>query len=170
MTLSQQRERANSAVDGRGGRKAAYTGGARTVNSFKDKGLYNISEQEGMRRAWDRQENVQTYTSTPSGRLSANGKNTKGAYTNTFTPKNDDGSPVLGKDGNPRQTGRSQKANRRQRDYDVRAGLNNITPKAMEAMIRTGQVRVVDGSMVGEGGNVIRQKANGNYTMGLSVG
>ena len=170
-TISQQKARAAAAIDGRGGRLAAYTGGARTAQQYKRRGLYNMSELDTQREAWSKRTNVQTYTHTPSGKLSVNGRNTNNAYTNTFTPKNDDGSPMLNEKGEARQTGRSEKANRRQRDYDVRAGLNNITPKAMEAMIRTGQVRVVEGGgLQGGDGNVIRQKKNGNYTMGLSVG
>ena len=63
------------------------------------------------------------YTQTKQGRLSVNGRNTQGASTWTMTPKNADGSPVLGKNGKPRQSGRSQIATRRQRYYDVRVGL-----------------------------------------------
>lgn len=61
-------------------------------------------------------------TSTRSGRMSVDGKRA-GGYTHTMTPKNADGSPVLGKDGKPRQSGRSRLASRRQRDYDIRVGL-----------------------------------------------
>lgn len=62
------------------------------------------------------------YTRSATGRLSTNGR-TAGGSTYTFTPKNDDGSPVLGKNGKPRQSGRSGLATRRQRYYDVRVGL-----------------------------------------------
>ena len=49
--------------------------------------------------------------------------------------------------------------------------MNNITPKAMQAMIDAGLVRVVrGGGMEGANGDVIRQKRNGNYTMGLPNG
>ena len=167
-TISQQRARAAAAIDGRGGRLAAYTGGARTAEQFR--GVYNMSEADGQREAWQNRRNVSTYTHTPSGLLSVNGKNTKNAYTNTFTPKNDDGSPVLNSKGEVRQSGRSEKANRRQRDYDVRKGMNNISPRVIEAWKRLGMVREVDGSLVGQGDRVITQKADGNYSMGLSVG
>lgn len=102
--------------------------------------------------------------------MSVNGKNTKGAVTNTFTPKNDDGSAVLGKDGKARQSGRSSLATRQERGYDVKQGLNNISPRVIQAWLDKGLARVVDGNMVGEGGMVIRQKRNGNFSMGLSVG
>lgn len=123
-----------------------------------------------MREMWQNRENNATYTRSKSGAMSTNGR-TAGGSTWSMTPKNDDGTPVLNtRTGEARQSGRSKLATRSQRNYDVRAGLNNITQKAMDAMIRTGQVRVVDGNMVGEGGNIITRKSNGNYTMGLSVG
>jgi len=65
------------------------------------------------------------YTSSKKGRLSTNGK-TAGGSTWTFTPKNADGSPVLNKKGEARQSGRSQVATRRQRYYDVRVGLGMV--------------------------------------------
>ena len=102
--------------------------------------------------------------------MSVNGRNTKDAKTWTFTPKNDDGSAVLNQKGEARQSGRSKLANRRQRDYDVRSGMNNISPRVIQAWLDNGMARMVDGNMVGAGGNVIRQKANGNYTMGLATG
>lgn len=169
-TISLQKARANAAIDGRGGRKAAFTGGARTAQQFKNSRGYNISEREGMINAWNTGSKVDTYTRTKSGLLSANGRDTKGAYTNAMTPKNDDGTPVLNAKGEARQSGRAEKANRRQRDYDVRKGLNNITQRAMDAMVRAGLVRQVDGSLVGNNGNVITRKADGNYTMGLTTG
>ena len=48
--------------------------------------------------------------------------------------------------------------------------MNNISPRVIQAWLDNGMARVVDGRMVGEGGTVIRQKADGNYSMGLSVG
>ena len=124
-----------------------------------------------MRRAWESGQNVQAYTRTPSGQMSVNGRNTKGASTWTFTPKNDDGTPVINeRTGQARQSGRSQIANRRQRDYDVRKGMNNISPRVIQAWLDNGLARVVDGNMVGSNGNVIRQMANGNYSMGLATG
>lgn len=169
-TVSQQKARANAAVDGRGGRLAAYTGGARTAKPFRNSRGYEISELEGQKNAWNTGSRVDTYTRTANGRLSANGRNTTDAYTNSMTPKNDDGSPILNEKGEVRQSGRSKKANRSQRTYDVKAGMNNITQKAMDAMIRAGLVREVNGSLIGDGGNVIRRRKDGNYTMGLSNG
>ena len=168
-TPSQQKARANAAIDGRG-KNAAYSAGARTAQEFKNSKGYNVSEAEGMRNAWQRQEDVQTYTRTRNGQMSVNGRNTKDAKTWTFTPKNDDGSAVLNQKGEARQSGRSKLANRRQRDYDVRSGMNNISPRVIQAWLDNGMARMVDGNMVGAGGNVIRQKANGNYTMGLATG
>lgn len=67
-----------------------------------------------------------------------------------------------------------QKANRRQRDYDNRKAMNNITQRTVERWKQLGWVREVDGNMVGDGQNVrgitIRQKADGNYSMGLTTG
>lgn len=177
-TISQQKERANAAIDGRGGRKAAYTGGARTASkelyekaipSIGFKG-YKIAEDEANRRAYAEGRNLQVYTRTRSGRLSINGKDTNGAVTNAMTPKNDDGTPVLNQKGEARRSGRESLATRRQREYDVRKGLNNITQRAMDAMVRAGLVRQVDGNLVGNNGNVITRKADGNYTMGLTTG
>ena len=174
-TVSQQKARANAAIDGRGGRLAAYTGGARTAQQFRRNQFYPMSEQDGMREAWNKRANVATYTSTPSGKLSVDGKTTKNAYTNAMTPKNDDGTPVINpRTGEARQSGRSEKANRRQRDYDNRKAMNNITARTVERWKQLGWVREVDGNMVGDGQNVrgitIRQKADGNYSMGLTTG
>lgn len=171
-TISQQRARINAGIDGRG-QNSAYTGGAKSVPVYDDLGgglKRLVHEDEANRRAWAGQSNKAVYTRTADGKLSINGKNTKGAVTNAMTPKNDDGSAVIGKDGKVRQSGRSSLANRRQRDYDNRKAMNNISPRVIEAWLRNGMARVVDGNLVGEGGNVIRQKADGNYSMGLSVG
>ena len=54
--------------------------------------------------------------------------------------------------------------------YDVRKGMNNISPRVIQAWLDNGLARVVDGNMVGSNGNVIRQMANGNYSMGLATG
>lgn len=174
-TISQQRARANAAIDGRGGRLAAYTGGARTARQFRRNQYYPMSEQEGMRQAWENRTNVATYTSTRDGRLSVNGRNTSGAVTNAMTPKNDDGSSVINpRTGEARQSGRSELANRRQRDYDNRKAMNNINPRVVERWRQLGWVRDVNGEMVGDGQNVrgiaIHQKADGNYSMGLAAG
>ena len=166
FTKSQQRARANSAIDGRGGRIASYRSGASSVDPTAD-------TAERMRRAWDRQERVQTYTSTKGGAMSIDGRKA-GGTTWAMTPKNDDGSAVLNSKGEVRQSGRSQLANRRQRDYDNRKAMNNITAKTVEAWRRLGWVREVDGNLVGDGSNVrgitIHQKGDGNYSMGLATG
>lgn len=102
-------------------------------------------------------------TRTTSGRMSEDGRRQGGA-TWTMTPKNDDGTPVINpKTGKARQSGRSKIADRSQREYDVKAGLNNIPPKTLQAMIDAGVITVG-----GEGD--IRLKRNGNYSMGLALG
>lgn len=161
--------RREARMNGRG-RNSAYSV-SREASLTNSRG-YAISQQEANRNAWANNSRMAVYTRDGQGRMSINGKNTAGAKTWTMTPKNDDGSPVINsKTGAPRQSGRSQIADRAQRRYDVRAGMNNITPKAMQAMIDSGLVRVVQGGgLEGAGGNVIRQKRNGNYTMGLSNG
>lgn len=71
------------------------------------------------------------------------GTDTKNAKTNLFTPKNDDGTAVLDSKGNKRQSGTrkgengrmTSEANRRQRDYYVRVGLNN-DKRSPEALAR----------------------------------
>ena len=73
-------------------------------------------------------------TRTRSGRMSVDGRKA-GGYTHTFTPKNDDGSPVIGKSGAARQSGRSKIASRRQRYYDVVAGLNNVVGEKARAAL-----------------------------------
>ena len=115
-----------------------------------------------MRRAWESGENVQAYTRTASGRLSADGRRANGS-TWTYTNRDMDGNFVS-------QSGRNRISTRRQRDYDTRAGMNNISPRVIQAWLDNGMARMVDGNLVGDGGMVIRQKANGNYSMGLSAG
>lgn len=117
---------------------------------------------EGQRQAWNNRQNVQTVTRSRDGRMSVNGR-TAGGSTWTFTDRDMDGNLVS-------QSGRKTVSNRRQRDYDVRKGMNNISPRVVQAWIDKGLARVVDGRMVGEGGQVIRQQADGTYSMGLSVG
>ena len=172
-TVSQQRSRANSAIDGRGGRYSSYTGGARTAEPVQDKRGYSTSERDFMRQAWNEGRDVATMTRTRSGQMSANGR-TRGGLTWAMTPKNDDGSAVLNKSGEARQSGRSQLATTRQRDYDNRKAMNNITQRTVDAWKRLGWVREVNGNMVGDGQNVrgitIHQKADGNYSMGLTTG
>lgn len=174
MTDSQQRARANSAIDGRGGRLSSYTGGARTAEPVVDRRGYSTSERNFMRSAWNSGRDVQTVTRTRSGAMSVNGR-TAGGNTWAMTPKNDDGTAVINqRTGEARQSGRSGLANRRQRDYDNRKAMNNITQRTVDAWRRLGWVREVDGSLVGDGQNVrgitIRQKADGNYSMGLTTG
>lgn len=115
-----------------------------------------------MQRAWETGENVPTYTRSRNGAMSTNGR-TAGGSTWTYTNRDMDGNFV-------RQSGRSSIATRRQRNYDTRVGLNNISPRVIQAWLDNGLAREVDGRLVGEGGNVIRQKADGTYSMGLSVG
>lgn len=114
FTVAMQRRRAESLVNGRD-RNAAYTSGAQEVNSFKDSSGKTISQKEGMRQAWQNKENVQTYTSTKSGKLSVDGKKA-GGLTHSFTMKDDEGNVI-------KQSGRGKLATRRQRDYDIRAGI-----------------------------------------------
>lgn len=85
------------------------------------------------------------YTRTRSGRMSANGKNTKGALTWTFTEKDENGNTV-------RQSGRSRIASRRQREYDVRNAMNNDqrSPEAIQRLRDMG-IAVAYGSRVTTG-------------------
>jgi len=123
-----------------------------------------------MKRAWQRGENVPTYTKTKTGLMSVDGKKAGGS-TWTYTPKNDDGSPVINeKTGEARQSGRSEVSTRRQRDYDTRKGMNNISPRVIQAWLDNGMARMVNGNVVGSNGNVIRQLPNGNFSMGLTTG
>lgn len=161
-TVSQQRANANAAIDGRGGRISSYTGGARTVGTMRNARGYNVSDAEGMRDAWQNRTNVATYTSSRNGRLSTNGRNADGS-TWTYTNRDMEGNLVS-------QSGRKQIATRRQRDYDTRVGMNNISPKVIERWKQLGMVREVDGRLVGDNGNVIRQQADGTYSWGMSAG
>lgn len=103
-------------------------------------------------------------SSTKNGLMSVEGSNnTKGAKTWTFTDRDMDGNLI-------RQSGRSQLSDRRQRNYDVRNGLNNISPKVIEAWEKSGMlIRVKEGYANGLG-NIIRQKPDGTYSMGLTTG
>lgn len=166
---SKERQAISSALDGRG-QNAAYTAGARTAEPIVDRRGYSTSEADFYRQRWNDRQNVATVTRTASGRMSVNGR-TQGGSTWTMTPKNDDGSPVINeKTGKARQSGRSKIATRRQREYDVRKGMNNISPRTIQAWLDNGMAQVVDGSMVGANGHVITRKADGNYSMGLATG
>lgn len=157
----------------------AWTAGGRRVRTKDDprdeKTGKRLSERQINRNAWDTNSTVNTYTTSKSGKLAIDGgKNVRDAATWAMTPKNDDGTPVLGKSGKARQSGRSMIANRRQRDYDNRRAMNNITARTVQRWRDLGWVRDVNGSIVGDGENVrgiaIHQKADGNYSMGLTTG
>lgn len=152
---SQIRERENRAVNA-APRNVAFTGRARSADFKSD-------NNAAMQEAWAKNTTVPTFTSTPDGKLSANGRNTTGALTHTYTNRDMEGNLVS-------QSGRSRIATRAQRNYDTRAGMNNISPRVIQAWLDNGMARVVNGRMEDAGGNVIRQKRDGNYTMGLSVG
>lgn len=160
-TVSQQRARINAGIDGRG-QNAAYTSGARTAQPLINSRGYQLSELQGQQQAWNNGQQIQTVTRTRNGLMSADGRKA-GGNTWTFTNRDMEGNLVS-------QSGRKTLSNRRQRDYDVRKGMNNISPRVVEAWLRNGMARVVDGRMEGDGGNVIRQNADGTYSMGLSVG
>ena len=168
-TVSQQKARANSAINGKGGRISSYTGGAQTAKSFTEKSApeigfpgYTLSEEEGMRRAWQGAKSVPTYTRSKNGLMSVDGSSAGGS-TWTYTNRDMEGNFVS-------QSGRNKIASRSQRNYDTRAGMNNISPRVVQKWLETGIARQVDGSMVGPSDMVIRQKADGSYTMGLSNG
>ena len=108
-------------------------------------------------------------TQTKTGKMSIDGRKA-GGKTHAMTPKNNDGSAVIGKSGKVRQSGRSQIASRSQRYYDTRAGFNNITEKALQAMIESGQATVVEGGVDVGGGIILKKNKEGNYSMGLSNG
>lgn len=160
-TVSQQRARINAGLDGRGA-NSAYTGGARTAQPLVNSRGYQLSELQGQQQAWNNGQQIQTVTRTRNGRMSNDGRKAGGS-TWTFTNRDMEGNLVS-------QSGRKTLSNRRQRDYDVRKGMNNISPRVVEAWLRNGMARVVDGRMEGGDGNVIRQNADGTYSMGLSVG
>lgn len=86
-------------------------------------------------------------TSTRSGKLAVEGSNnTKGARTWTMTEKDENGNTV-------RQSGRSQTATRRQREYDVKKGFNNMTETVARAMLDAGQMTQAEyNRMHGAGG------------------
>jgi hypothetical protein len=121
---------------------------------------------QAMREAWQNRQNVATYTRSKNGAMSADGRKAGGS-TWTYTDRDMEGNFQ-------RQSGRSQIANRRQRDYDTRSGMNNISPRTVERWRQLGWVRDVNGSLQGDGTNVrgitIHQKADGNYSMGLATG
>ena len=153
-TPSQRRARREARANGRGS-NAAYTAGARSVD-------YNQDNATAMRNAWETGQNVQTYTRSRNGQMSADGRRAGGS-TWTYTNRDMDGNLV-------RQSGRSKIANRRQRDYDTRVGMNNISPRVIQRWLETGLAREVNGTLRGSGGMVIRQKADGSYSMGLATG
>ena len=106
---------------------------------------------------------TKTASSTKSGKLAVEGSNnTKGAKTWTMTNRDMEGNLIS-------QSGRSQLSSRRQREYDVKKGLNNISPKVIEAWKENGMLREVEGGFKGDG-VVIRQKPDGTYSMGLTTG
>lgn len=103
-------------------------------------------------------------TSTKAGLMAVEGsKNTKGAKTWTYTNRDMEGNLIS-------QSGRSQLSDRRQREYDTRKGLNNISPKVIQRWLETGIAKEVEGEMIGANGNVIRQKPDGTFSMGLTTG
>ena len=138
---------------------AAFTSGARSVDMSQD-------NAQAMREAWQNRQNVATYTRSKNGAMSADGRKAGGS-TWTYTDRDMEGNFQ-------RQSGRSQIASRRQRDYDTRSGMNNISARTVERWRQLGWVRDVNGSLVGDGQNVrgitIHQKADGNYSMGLATG
>ena len=133
--------------------------GARNANQS-----YTAGGRQSQAYNKDTKEFEKTASSTKAGLMSVEGSNnTKGAKTWTMTEKDDNGNTV-------RQSGRSQVASRGQREYDVKKGLNNISQKVIDAWLENGMARLVDGRLVGNGGNVITRNANGSYSMGLSMG
>lgn len=138
---------------------AAFTSGARSADMSQD-------NAQAMREAWQNRQNVATYTRSKNGAMSVDGRKAGGS-TWTYTNRDMEGNFV-------RQSGRSKISNRRQRDYDTRSGMNNISPRVVERWRQLGWVREVDGNLVGDGSNVrgitIHQKADGNYSMGLATG
>ena len=149
-----RKARREARANGRGA-NAAFTSGARSVDMSRD-------NAQAMREAWQSRQNVATYTRSKNGAMSVDGRKAGGS-TWTYTNRDMEGNFVG-------QSGRNKLATRRQREYDTRKGMNNISPRVIEAWLRTGLAREVDGNLVGQGGNVIRQTANGNYSMGLATG
>lgn len=158
-TRSNQSKRILAARNGRG-RNAAYTSGAQETTS----GERGQTQAQRMMAAWNDGVNtrdVQTYTRTRNGRLSANGRDTRGAYTWTQTNRDMDGNFV-------RQSGRSQMASRRQRDYDVRLGLNNVSPRLIQ---RWRELGWLDENGNGRGGGLtVNVGAGGGGSLGLATG
>lgn len=119
VTRTSEKARANAFIDGRGS-NANYTSGARTAQSFGYTGGVGrngraVTEQEGMRQAWNSNSRVRTYTQSVNGKMSTDGR-IAGGSTWTFTDKDADGNKLS-------QSGRNKLATRRQRYYDVRLGL-----------------------------------------------
>ena len=123
-TPSLRRQRREARANGRGG-NSAFTGGARSANMANDNAA-------AMRNAWSNRESVQTYTRSRTGAMSVNGT-TAGGSTWTFSQRDDEGNKV-------RQSGRSQISDRQTRYRDVRSGFNNISNRALQAMLEAGQV------------------------------
>ena len=119
-TPSAMKKKAEALRNGRGDNQT-FTSGARSTS-------FDADNPTAMKNAWDSGQNVQTYTRSKSGKLSAGGGKA-GGLTWTMTDKD-----------NGRQSGRSKLANRRQRDYDVRKGLNNDqrSPEALARLARMG--------------------------------
>lgn len=117
---------------------------------------------------------VRTYGSTVNGRLAVideRGRaNAANARTWTMTDRDYNGNLV-------RQSGRSQIANRSQRAYDVRAGFNDISPRAARAMLDAGQISQAEydrmfGGATGVGGGAVGGAGGGGRggSLGLSNG
>lgn len=119
-TPSAMKRKAEALRNGRGDNQA-FTSGARSTS-------FDADNPTAMKNAWGSGQNVQTYTRSKSGKLSAGGGKA-GGLTWTMSDKDND-----------RQSGRSKPASRRQRDYDVRKGLNNDqrSPEALARLARMG--------------------------------
>lgn len=113
-----------TATEANMGRNGAYT-----QNHYQN--VYNPTGGRKGEGAWE--EGDTPFTSTRRGLLSVNGRNTKGARTNSPTPKNNDGSPVYDKNGNEKATGRHN-ATREQRRYDLMQALNHVEGAAARSM------------------------------------
>ena len=154
MRKARREARANGRVG-----NAAFTSGARSVDMSQD-------NADAMRKAWEERQNVATYTRSKNGAMSVDGKKAGGSTWAT-TNRDMEGNFIS-------QSGRKTIATRRQRDYDNRNAMNNISPRTVERWRQLGWVREVDGSLHGDGTNVrgiaIHQKSDGNYSMGLAAG
>lgn len=153
-TPSARKARKEARANGRG-ENSAFTSGSRSVDFSQD-------NAKAMQRLWENNTSNAVYTRSLNGKLSADGRKA-GGNTWTYTNRDMDGNLVS-------QSGRKSLSTRRQRDYDTRVGMNNISPKVIERWLSTGIAREVNGNLVGGDGTVIRRKADGNYTMGLSAG